>query len=131
MIMNSLQSFNIGTVGQIVKLVKEGLPGSNLTPAEKWNARKATAQLFAVQGALAGAMGMPFAASAVALLDNAFPGLEVQKNIRALTQKLFQEDDDHDTPLIGFGDEWDTEHVRVGFSEPVVDGKYGARGERN
>jgi hypothetical protein len=99
LIMHSMQSFNIGTVGQIVKFLKEGAPGGNLTPAEKWNARKATAQLFAVQAGLAGVLGVPFAGSAVTILNGAFPGLELEKNLRTLTQKLFQEDDDHDTPL--------------------------------
>src|SRR5580765_514850 len=99
MVMNSLQSFNIGTVGQIVKLIKQGSPGSGFTPAEKWNARKATAQLFAVQAGLAGVLGVPFASSAVAMLELGFPGLELQKNIRSLTQKLFGEDDEHNTIL--------------------------------
>jgi hypothetical protein len=99
MVMNSLQSFNIGTVGQIAKLIKQSFNTTDFTPAERWNARKATAQLFVVQGALAGVLGVPFASSIVAGLEQVFPSLELQKNIRQLVQKLTFEDQSHDTPL--------------------------------
>ena len=99
MIMHSMQSFNIGTVGQIVKFIKEGWPGATSRRRKSGMRERATAQLLTVQAGLAGVLGIPFAGSAVALVNGAFPGLEIDKNLRALTQKLFQEDDDHNTPL--------------------------------
>jgi hypothetical protein len=96
-----MQSYTIGTVAQITKLIKQGGWGAEAgkTPAERWNARKATMQLAAVQFGLAGVMGMPFVGGAMALLNQGFPQLELNKNLRGLVSQLFGEDEEHDNVL--------------------------------
>src|SRR5258705_5595580 len=42
---------------------------------------------------------MPFAAAGVSLLNQAFPQLELNKNLRSLVQQLFDEDESHDKPF--------------------------------
>jgi hypothetical protein len=99
MLATSMQSYSIGTVGQIVKLFKQGWGSMGKTPAERYNAKIATMQLFGVQLGLAGVLGMPFAAAGLSLLNQAFPQLEVNKNLRSWVQQLFDEDESHDKPL--------------------------------
>ena len=45
-------------------------------------------QLLAVQTAMAGALGVPFAGAAVAGINQVFPELEVNKNLKKWTNML-------------------------------------------
>ena len=65
---------------------------AGLQPGEKYKARIALAQLLAVQTALAGTLGLPFAGTAVALINQAFPELEVNKNLKKWTNAIFAGD---------------------------------------
>jgi hypothetical protein len=101
MIATSMQSYTIGTVAQMTKLIKQAgwgvvEGGKPPTPAERRNARKATMQLAGVQLGLAGVMGMPFVGAGVSLGNQVFPQLELNKNLRSLVQQLFDEDESHD-----------------------------------
>lgn len=84
---SSLQSYFIGMVGTMERLARESFT-AGLPPAEKANARKALMQMLGTQFALAGTMGMPFVAAAVAVMDQFFPELEIKKNMEELPKTM-------------------------------------------
>ena len=89
----SMQTYTMGTINQLANYIRKGWydpPGLN--PGEKYKARIAMVQLLAVQTALAGAIGLPGAGAAVALIDQAFPQLEVNKNLKRWTNMVFAGD---------------------------------------
>ena len=86
----SLQTYNIGTIGQIMSYIKRGVfnqPG--MAPGERYKNNLALGQLFVTQLAAAGVMGMPFLGAAQALAQQAWPSLEPEKNFRGLINKTF------------------------------------------
>lgn len=83
MTMMSLRSYSLGSTMQLIRLLKAGSFRPNgLTPSEVFSARKAAVYQLGVQFAAAGALGMPFASASLALLNQFFPELEVQKKLR-------------------------------------------------
>jgi hypothetical protein len=89
----SMQTYNVGTINQIANYIRKGFyDPAGLKPGEKHNARVALVQLLAVQTALAGALGVPFAGAAVASINQVFPELEVNKNLKKWTNMLFAGD---------------------------------------
>lgn len=91
----SMQSYVLGSTAQMITYLKQGFfRSSGLAPHEVWGARKAATQMLATQFALAGALGLPFASGALALLNSAFPSLEINKNIRQWLAQLLDDDDD-------------------------------------
>src|SRR5580765_2747840 len=89
----SMQTYNVGTINQIANYIRKGFyDPAGLKPGEKHNARVALVQLLAVQTALAGALGVPFAGAAVAGINQVFPELEVNKNLKKWTNMLFAGD---------------------------------------
>ena len=89
----SMQTYTMGTINQMANYIRKGFyDPAGLQPGEKYKARIALAQLLAVQTALAGTLGLPFAGTAVALLNQAFPELEVNKNLKKWTNAIFAGD---------------------------------------
>jgi hypothetical protein len=90
----SLQSYQMGYISMLSRLLKQGFvnKGNDFTPVQRNQARKAAVTMLGVQFALAGVMGMPFAGQGVALLQQAFPNLELEKNIREGIHGLIGQD---------------------------------------
>jgi hypothetical protein len=89
----SMQTYTMGTINQMANYIRKGFyDPAGLKPGEKHNARIALYQLLAVQTALAGTLGLPFAGAGVALLNQAFPELEVNKNLKKWTNAIFAGD---------------------------------------
>ena len=64
----SMQTYTMGTINQMANYIRKGwYDPAGLKPGEKYKARIAMVQLLAVQTALAGTLGLPFAGTAVAL----------------------------------------------------------------
>lgn len=96
MTMMSLRSYSLGSTMQLIRLLKAGgFRPNGLTPAEVFSARKAAVYQLGVQFAAAGALGMPFASASLALLNQFFPELEVQKKLRESVSSLFGSDSDN------------------------------------
>ena len=127
----SLQTYNIGSIGQIVHYIKEGfLTPKDLKPAEKYHYKMALANLLGAQVAAAGILGMPFVGTLIGLIDQLFPAANVGKNIRAGVNSTFAKligDDEEDggvladMALLGvpsnFG--WDMQS-RLSMASPVA-----------
>lgn len=95
MMANSMQSYMLGSTAQLAHYLKQGFFRPNgLLPHEVWNARKAATQMLATQFAAAGVLGLPFVSGVMALLDKAFPDLELNKHIREFAAKFFGSDED-------------------------------------
>lgn len=93
MVSTVMQGYTMGVMSNILHYLKTGymsIPGT--TPAQRSNARKAFVQLMVTQFAASGAMGMPFAAGVLALIEKAFPGST--QNIRELVSQFFGEDEE-------------------------------------
>lgn len=96
MLGTALQSYVLGTTFQLARYLNKGLfRPAGTTPAETYAARKAVAQMLGTQLAAAGTLGLPFVSGAIALLDEKFPGLELNRNIRELMSSFFQEDEEN------------------------------------
>lgn len=93
MLGTAMQTYNIGSINQIANYVRRGFfdpPG--LMPGEKHGARMALVQLMASQVVLAGVLGLPGASGALAVVNQAFPELEVNKNVRKWINQIFAGD---------------------------------------
>ena len=89
----SMQTYTMGTINQMANYIRKGwYDPAGLKPGEKYNARVAMVQLLATQTALAGTLGLPFAGTAVALINQLFPELEVNKNLKKWTNAIFAGD---------------------------------------
>jgi len=114
---STLQTYFIGSTRQMATWLKYGNDfNPKVTPSEKYYGKLAFAQLMATQFALAGTMGLPFVSGALGVINQVFPELEVHKNIKKWTNKLFTGDEESgnvlsDTAAIGipsmFG--WDSQ----------------------
>ena len=80
----ALQSYTAGMGATYVRMISRGYGKSskNRTPAERKAHRKALHNMLATQFIAAGAMGTVGLGAALALLNQAFPDLEVEKNLR-------------------------------------------------
>lgn len=68
---------------QIARYLKEGFfRPQGLTPHEVYSARIAGVQMLATQLGAAGILGLPLASSMLAILNTAFPGLELHRHFR-------------------------------------------------
>jgi hypothetical protein len=83
----SLQSYFQGMVGTMARYARESV-AKDLPPAERAKARKAFLQIMGTQLFYAGAMGLPGAAAAVALMEQMFPELELKKNIEEIPKQV-------------------------------------------
>lgn len=98
MMATSLQTYNIGTIGQIVSYIKKGfgkVPVEGYkNPSDRYNAKVALAQLAGTQLFLAGAMGMPFVGGLLGLVNQAFPQWEITRKIRDTLHQLLDEENE-------------------------------------
>lgn len=83
----SLQSYFQGMVGTMARYARESV-AKDLPPAQRAAARKAFLQIMGTQLFYAGAMGLPGAAAAVALMEQMFPELELKKNIEEIPKQV-------------------------------------------
>lgn len=89
MTMLSLKSYSLGSTMQLIRNLKAGFfRPEGATPAETYAARKALVYQLGVQFAAAGALGMPFASASLALINQFFPELEVNKKVRESVSSL-------------------------------------------
>lgn len=90
---SSLQSYLLGSTFQLIRNLKAGgFRPNGLTPSEVYAARKAAIYQLGVQFAAAGILGMPFVSGALALLNQAFPELELNKKVRESVSSLLNSD---------------------------------------
>lgn len=100
MLGTSLQSYVLGTTAQIARYLQRGFfRPDGLKPQEIHAARQAALQMLATQFAAAGVLGMPFVSGAIALLDKAFPELELNKNLREMVNSFLSEDEENGNVL--------------------------------
>jgi hypothetical protein len=80
----SLHSYSLGVLGQLGRYIAEGniFGNSKLAPAEKYKARVAAAQMLVMQTAAAGLLGLPGVTGAMAVINQLFPQLEINKKSR-------------------------------------------------
>lgn len=90
----SLQSYQTGYLGMMSRMISQGFGKGRLQGPEGYAAKKAAVTMLGVQFALAGGLGMPFAGAGVAMLQQLFPNLQLQKNIREAIAGLVGEDSD-------------------------------------
>jgi hypothetical protein len=83
----ALQSYFQGMVGTMYRYGRESV-AKDLPPAQRAAARKAFMQIMGTQLFYAGAMGLPGAAAAVALMEQMFPELELKKNIEEIPKRV-------------------------------------------
>lgn len=96
----ALQSYVLGTTWNLAGYLKKGFfQPQGLTAHEKWKARNAAIQMLGTQFAMAGALGLPFVSGAIAILEQAFPDLEINKNMREALAQLFGEDEEDGSTL--------------------------------
>lgn len=89
MLATSLQGYTLGTLGQTFRYLKQGW-GSDprLTPGQKYAARKSAMTMLGTQVALAGVLGIPFVNSILSLIEEEFPEVELNKNLRQSVQAV-------------------------------------------
>lgn len=100
MLGTALQSYVLGTTFQLARYLKQGLfRPQGLTPGERHAALKAGVQLLATQFAAAGILGLPFVSGAIALLDKAFPELELNRKTREFFASFLSSDEENGSVL--------------------------------
>lgn len=93
MTMSSLQSYMLGSTFQLIRNLKAGFfRPTGIAPNEVYAARKAAIYQLATQFAAAGALGMPFVSGSLALINQMFPELEVNKKLREGVADLLHSD---------------------------------------
>lgn len=95
MLATAMQSYNLGTTFQIARYIRSGFfRPDGLTPHEVFSARKAAVQMLGTQLAAAGVLGLPFVSGMLAVLNQAFPGLEINRRLRESMNTILGEDGD-------------------------------------
>tara|TARA_R110000782_G_scaffold146907_1_gene239608 strand:+ start:16310 stop:24628 length:8319 start_codon:yes stop_codon:yes gene_type:complete len=90
----SLQSYNMGMTATYGRVIRNGYGGDHgLTPTQRTSAKKAAVQLFGTQLLAAGALGLPFVGPMIALLEQMFPTLELNKELRTSAAGMIQDDE--------------------------------------
>lgn len=98
----SLQSYNSAMLGLFGTFLKNGFGKvEGLSQAERRRYQKAFAVLFGTQLGAAGLLGLPFVGVGAALLEQLFPQLDLQKEIRELLHGLTGDPVMTDTVLHG------------------------------
>lgn len=93
MLATNMQGYNLGVVGQIADYLQRGFfRPEGITPAEVYSARKAGLQMLGTQIVAAGALGLPFVSGTVALINQLFPDLEINRHIREWAKGFFDGD---------------------------------------
>lgn len=104
MISTAMQSYNLGTTFQLARYIRQGFfRPAGLTPAEVHASRTAAVQMLSTQLAAAGVLGLPFVSGMLAVLNQAFPDLELNRKLRENMHALFGGDDDNGNLLADIG----------------------------
>jgi hypothetical protein len=90
----SLQTYSTSMMTLMGHLIRKSLPGSGLTPAQIVQHRKAMMQMVMTQMALAGALGMPFLAPAMAAFQKLFPGSNPELAVREVLSQVLGDDEE-------------------------------------
>ncbi len=90
--MYALNHYNFSMVSMMARYGMEALGRTGLQGGELHAARKAFGQAMVTQFVLAGAMGLPFAGAAVALLEDMFPNLQLNRDMRTAISSLAGDD---------------------------------------
>lgn len=100
MLGSSLQSYVLGTTFQIGRYLQRGLfRPAGIKPYEVFAARKAALQMLGTQFAAAGLLGLPFASGAIAVLNQLFPDLELNKKLREGVNGFLSSDSENGSML--------------------------------
>jgi hypothetical protein len=96
MIGTSMQSYVLGTTFQIARYIGAGyFRPAGLKPHEVYAARIAAVQMLGTQLAAAGVLGLPFVSGALAVLNQLFPDLELNRRLRESVSGLLDSDGDN------------------------------------
>lgn len=117
----ALNHFNFSMISIMARYGMEALGKTGLEGAALHNARRAFAQSMVTQLALGGALGLPFAGTAVAMLEQLFPNLELNKDMRSAIAGLAG--DDHE--MGGFLADASLKGLATAFSPVDVSGRMG------
>lgn len=117
----ALNHFNFSMISIMARYGLEALGHTGLEGAALHNARKAFGQSLVTQLALAGAMGLPFAGATVAMLEELFPNLQLNKDMRTAIAGLAG--DDHE--LGGFLADASLKGMATAVSPVDVSGRLG------
>lgn len=91
----SLQSYQMGMISTYARMFQRGFFHSKeFTPAQRKDMRRAAIQLFGTQLVAAGALGLPAVGAALALMEQLFPDLEINKLIRENFAKMAGDDEE-------------------------------------
>lgn len=91
----SLRHYSLSMLGMYYMYMKESIGKDRFIPPEqKANARKAMAYMVGMQMVAAGALGLPLAGSAVAILEQIDPELELKKGIREAFKSVMGDDEE-------------------------------------
>jgi hypothetical protein len=100
MLASNMQNYNLGVIGQLSRYLQAGFfRPEGITPAEVFASRKAATQMLGTQLAAAGLLGLPFASGMVAVLNQFFPSLEINKKLREYVADFFGSDHDNGNVL--------------------------------
>ena len=81
--MFSLQAYNMGIVSTFARMAMTAFSKrTDLTLSQRRQARKALLQLGATQFVIAGSLGMPFVGAGLAVLNQLFPDLNAEEDLR-------------------------------------------------
>lgn len=90
----SLQSYSMGMLATYGRMLQKGFGSrSDITPHQRRQAKKAAIQLIGTQLVAAGALGLPFAGAAIALLEQ-MTDMEVHRYARETLLKMFEDDEE-------------------------------------
>lgn len=94
MAVGSLQSYTLGMISMMGRFISQGFGdlSKGLTPGDRRSARKAAIVMFGTQLAAAGALGLPGIGAGIAVLEQIFPDLELNKLIRENLAKIGGDD---------------------------------------
>jgi hypothetical protein len=100
MLASNMQNYNLGVIGQLARYLQAGyFRPDGITPAEVYASRKAATQMLGTQLAAAGLLGLPFASGMLAVLNQFFPQLEVNKKLREGVAEFFGSDKENGNTL--------------------------------
>lgn len=93
MLASNMQNYNLGVIGQLSRYLQAGyFRPEGVTPAEVYASRKAATQMLGTQLAAAGLLGLPFVSGMLAVLNQFFPSLEINKKLREGVAEFFGSD---------------------------------------
>lgn len=100
MLASNMQNYNLGVVGQLSRYLQSGyFRPEGVTPAEVYSSRKAATQMLGTQLAAAGLLGLPFVSGMLAVLNQFFPSLEINKKLREGVADFFGSDKENGNVL--------------------------------